>query len=90
MEQHSGLRFAWLNEKQGVEDPQMGAADRLIYLAYNVVWWLPLMLVIIGVWGYRTGALAFVVVTIFRALANLYRNNLLAVEAAQRFPLRSP
>ena len=84
------MRFAWLRKKQRTEEPTMTTAARLIYLGYNVIWWLPVVLVIFGVWSYREGAVGFVVVTVFRALANLYRNNMLPIEAAQRFPLRSP
>ena len=84
------MRFAWLRKKDGTEDPTMSTAARLVYIAYNVVWWLPVVFVIVGVWSYRVGAVGFVVVTVCRALANLYRNNALPIEAAQRFPLRSP
>ena len=84
------MRFAWLRKKQGLEDPKMGTGARLIYIGYNVIWWLPVVLVVLGVWSYGTGAVGFVFVTVFRALANLYRNNVLSIEAARRFPLRSP
>ena len=84
------MRFVWLGKKQGSEVPAMSASERLIYVAYNVIWWLPVGFVVVGVWSYRVGAVAFVVVTVVRALANLYRNNMLSTEAAQRFPLRSP
>ena len=68
----------------------MSTVARLIYVSYNVIWWFPIVLVILGVWSYRAGAVGFVVVTAVRALSNLYRNNFLPVEAAQRFPLRAP
>ena len=68
----------------------MSTGARLIYISYNVIWWLPVVLVVLGVWSYRTGAVVFVVITFLRALVNLYRNNVLSVEAAQRFPLRAP
>ena len=84
------MRFAWLRKKRGTEEPTLRAGARLAYIGYNVVWWLPVLSVILGAWDYRTGAIGFVVVTVFRALANLYRNNILSVEAGQRFPLRSP
>mgnify|MGYP001556068022 CR=1 FL=1 len=84
------MRFAWLRKKQGIDEPTMSAGARLIYIGYNVVWWLPVVLVPFGVWTYREGAVAFVVVTVFRALSNLYRNNIMSMAAAQRFPLRSP
>lgn len=84
------MRFAWLRKKEGIPEPTMGTAARLIYFGYNVIWWFPVVFVILGVWSYRAGAIGFTVVTVVRALANLYRNNMLPVEAAQRFPLRSP
>jgi len=84
------MRFAWLRKQEGSEDPAMTPAARLIYIGYNVIWWLPVVLVILGFWSYRAGAVGFAVVTVVRALANLYRNNMLSVEAARRFPLRSP
>ena len=84
------MRFAWLRKKQGLEDPKLSTGARLIYIGYNVIWWLPVVLVVLGIWSYQAGAIAFVVVTVFRALTLLYRNNVLSIEAAQRFPLRSP
>ena len=84
------MRFAWLRQKQGTELPPMSRTERAIYIGYNVVWWTPVALVVLGTWSYRTGAIGFVIVTILRALTNLYRNNVLPIEAGQRFPLRSP
>lgn len=84
------MRFAWLSKKQELEDPKMSTGARLIYIGYNVIWWLPVVLVVLGVWSYPAGAVGFVVVTVFRALANLYRNNVLSIEAARLFPLRAP
>ena len=85
------MRFAWLRRKEGSgQPPPMRPFGRLLFVAYNVVWWVPLPLVFVGVLSYRAGSLGFLVITILRAVANLYRNNVLSVEAAQRFPLRSP
>lgn len=52
-QQHSGMRFAWLRKKQGLEDSKMGTGARLIYIGHNVIWWLPVVLVVLGVWSYR-------------------------------------
>ncbi|MDJ0791248.1 MAG: hypothetical protein QNJ71_05075 [Acidimicrobiia bacterium] len=68
----------------------MSTGARLIYISYNVIWWMPVALVVIGVWSYREGAIAYLVVTALRALINLYRNNMLTTRAAQSFPLRAP
>lgn len=84
------MRYAWLREPEGLEEPAMSTSARLIYIAYNVIWWLPVVFVALGVWSYQVGAVGFVVVTILRALINLYRNNVLSTEAAQDFPLRAP
>ena len=75
------MRFAWLRQKQGLEDPKMSTSARLTYIGYNVIWWLPVVLVILGVWSYRAAAIGFIALTVFRALANLYRNNVLPIEA---------
>ena len=84
------MRFAWLRKKRGTKEATMTTAARLTYIGYNVVWWSPIVFVLLGIWSYRAGAGGFVVVTVFRTLANRYRNNMLSIEAAQRFPLRSP
>ncbi|MFC1972590.1 hypothetical protein ACFLVE_04220 [Chloroflexota bacterium] len=50
----------------------------------------PMILPFTGVIDYRTGFIAFFVVIIIRAVANLYRNNVLTLEQAVLFPLRIP
>jgi len=85
------MRFAWLREKSGDPAPaQPGAINRLILIAYNVIWWVPIVLGFAKVIDYRTGFVAFLIITIFRAMANGVRNNLLTPEQAETFPLRSP
>ena len=84
------MRYALLRETQGLEDPEMSTGARLVFIGYNVIWWLPLALVLLGVWSYREGAIGFLAITILRALINLYRNNMLSPEAGQRFALRAP
>jgi hypothetical protein len=39
---------------------------------------------------YRAGFVSFFVLIIVRAVANVYRNNFLTLEQAERFPLRVP
>jgi len=91
IEQHAALRFAWLRSKGGSEQaPPLSPAGRLLFVAYNVIWWVPIVLAVVGVLSYRAAFFSFLAITVFRAVANLYRNNVLPVEAAQRFPLRSP
>ena len=83
------MRFAWQGKKQGLEDPKLSIGGRLMLISYNAIWWLPVVLVIFDVWSYQTGAIVFLAITVIRAVVNLYRNNSLSFEAAQRFPLRS-
>jgi hypothetical protein len=40
--------------------------------------------------SYRTGSIAFLFITIVRAIANLVRNNRLSPQEGARFPLRAP
>ena len=85
------MRFAWLRTKAGLQQPPlMSPTDRVILVAYNLVWWVPVVLTVLGVLSYRAGSLGFLVISVFRAAINLYRNNVLPVETAQRLPLRSP
>ena len=85
------MRFAWLRETSKDSVPaQPSALNRLILIAYNVIWWVPLVLGFTKVIDYQTGFVAFLIITIFRAMANVVRNNLLTPEQAETFPLRSP
>jgi hypothetical protein len=85
------MRFAWLR-KNSVNDisVEQSFTNRLIYIAYNVIWWIPIVLPFIKIIDYRTGFIAFFIVTIIRAVANLYRNNVLTPEQAESYPLRAP
>ena len=85
------MRFAWLREKSGDPAPaQPGTTNRLILIIYNVLWWVPIVLGLFKVIDYRTAFIAFLDITIFRAMANFVRNNLLTPEQAESLPLRSP
>jgi hypothetical protein len=55
-----------------------------------VVWWIPILLTVFKAIDYRTGFITFAAITVIRAGANLYRNNILAPEQAEYFPFRSP
>lgn len=65
-------------------------SNRIIFIAYNVVWWLPIVLGLTRIIDYRAAFIALLLITILRAAANLYRNNMLDLEQAETFPLRSP
>ena len=85
------MRFAWLRkDSANTVSVKQSFTNRLIYVAYNVVWWIPVVLALVGTIGYRTGFVAFFIITLIRAAANLYRNNVLEPEQAESFPLRSP
>ena len=87
------MRFAWqrknsgkyLTAKKGFTHPL-----NLIMVAYNIVWWIPIILPFTKIIDYNTGFIAFFVVTVIRLAANLIRNNVLKPEQAVSFPLRSP
>jgi nicotinamide riboside transporter PnuC len=84
------MRFAWQRKNSTSFVPvKQSFTNRLLYIAYNVVWWIPIVLAFTKTIDYRTGFIAFFVVTIIRAGANLLRNNVLKPEQAENFPLRS-
>ena len=85
------MRFAWLRKNAaGPESAELSAANRFALVVYNVVWWLPIVLPITNTIDYGTGFIAFTVITAIRLSANLYRNNVLTLEQAERFPFRTP
>ena len=85
------MRFAWLREKSGKDvQVEQSLTTRLIFIAYNVIWWVPVVLPFTKIIDYRTGFIAFLIITIIRAMANLFRNNVLEGEQAEYFPLRAP
>jgi hypothetical protein len=91
VEQHAAMRFAWLREKSGDPTPaQPSAINRLIVIVYNLIWWVPIVLGFFKMIGYQTAFITFLIITIFRAIANVVRNNVLTLEQAETFPLRSP
>ena len=85
------MRFAWLRKNSAnTVSVEQSFTDRLIYAVYNVAWWIPVLLAVVGTIDYGTAFVAFFVYTLIRAVANLYRNNALTPEQAESFPLRSP
>lgn len=85
------MRFARLrSNNEAGEPPSLASVDRLIFLAYNAIWWVPVVLAILGILSFWVGSVSFVVISVVRALINAYRNNAMSIESAQRFPLRSP
>jgi hypothetical protein len=85
------MRFAWLQKNSANHVPvKESLPGRLIFIVYNVVWWIPMVLVIAKIIDPRAGFLAFFVITLIRAIANLIRNNVLTLEQAEIFPFRAP
>ncbi len=90
VEQHSNMRFAWINKDSADDIPTRERSfRRVIYIAYNLIWWIPIVLAVFKIIDYRTAFIALFVLTAFRAVVNLYRNNVLDPEQAESFPLRS-
>jgi hypothetical protein len=85
------MRFAWLREQSGEHvSVKPSLANRLTFIAYNVIWWIPIVLAFTKIIDYRTAFIAFLVITIIRAIANVIRNNVLTLEQAEIFPFRAP
>ncbi len=85
------MRFAWLRTKRALaQPPEPSPADKVLLAGYNIVWWVPVVLPLLGVISYRAGTLAFLAVTATRAAVNLYRNNVLRPDRGATFALRSP
>ena len=85
------MRFAWLRvNAANHESAKQSATNRLTLAVYNLVWWLPIVLPIAKIIDYGTGFITFTVITVIRLSANLYRNNGLTLEQAERFPFRAP
>ncbi|MFC1846444.1 hypothetical protein ACFLYS_00085 [Chloroflexota bacterium] len=87
------MQLAWQRKKSAGGTPAKRIFTHpfnLIMVAYNVAWWIPIILPFIGAIGYRTGFIAFLIVTVVRLVANLIRNNVLKPEQAESFPLRVP
>ena len=85
------MRFAWQRENSADKDSaKQSSTSRIIYITYNVVYWLPIVLTITNVIDYRTGFITFSLILIIRAAANLYRNNAPMADEGEYFALRSP
>lgn len=85
------MRFAWLSTSQGSEHPRVKTpTERLLLISYNAVWWVPVVLPLLGLMSWRAGTIGFLAVTVIRASINLWRINIMPIEVAQRFPLRLP
>ena len=61
----------------------------LVRMAYNILWWVPMLLTFTRVIDYRAGFIAFFAVTVFRLFINIYVNYALDLEKFDRFPLKA-
>ena len=85
------MRFAWQRKNSPDKvSTKESTTNRIIYIIYNVVYWLPIVLTITHVIDYRTGFITFSLILIIRAIANLYRNNVPKADEGEYFALRSP
>ena len=93
VELHAARRFVWERKKSAdpnaVKLPGIHPLN-LVFVLYNLVYWIPVILTFTGIIGYRFGTIAFFAVILFRAVANLYRNNFLTLEQAEIYPFRIP
>jgi hypothetical protein len=84
------MRFAWINKDSANDVPiEQSSIKRVIYIAYNLIWWIPIVLVVFKIIDYRSAFIALFGLTIIRAIVNLYRNNVLNPVQAEYFPLRA-
>lgn len=93
MEQHTNLRFAWLRKKSGKTIPprlRFSHSMNLVFLAYNLVYWIPMILGFTKVIDYSTAFIWFFAILVIRGIANSIRNNVLIPEKGEKFVLRSP
>lgn len=90
VEQHSNMRFAWINKDSADDIPAKESSIRqFIYIAYNLIWWIPIVLAVFKIIDYWTAFIALLILTAIRAVVNLYRNNVLNSMQAESFPLRA-
>ena len=91
-EGHLAVRFAWQKHKDPASyelvKRRFTHPLNLILVSYNVIWWIPIILPFTRAIDYHTGFIAFFVVTVFRLVANLLRNNVLTLQQAENFPFR--
>jgi len=86
------MRFAWLRKKSGDLVPaklRFNHPLNLVYLAYNFIYWIPIILPFTKAIDYNTGFILFFIVIIIRGIANIVRNNIIKPEQAEAFPLRA-
>ena len=60
VEQHAAARLAWLRQQSADSAPiDASTTNRLIFIAYNVIRWIPIVLAFIKLIDYRVAFFAF-------------------------------
>ena len=67
-----------------------GCAVYPIYAAYNIAYWMPLVLALFNTIDDSTAFSACAVMLAVRTVFHIYRNNFLTAEQAFRMPFRAP
>lgn len=62
----------------------------VIFVAYNIIYWLPMIFVILGNIDLPTAFVSFSIIIAVRTALNFYRMNVLPMEQGKIFPLRAP
>ena len=90
IETHSGKLLEWQMKKSGKKIPtHTTLPGKAVLIIYNLIWWVPIVFPFVDLMDYRTGSFIFFFTTLSRAFINLYRLNVLTIEKAIHFPLRS-
>jgi len=87
------MRFVWQAKKIKTSvstERRFVPLLNLVMIAYNVIWWFPLVFAFTHTISYEFGFWSFFAITIFRLTANWYRSNILDFEDGRYFPLRTP
>ena len=84
------MRFAWIKKNSPDWVPaKRSVLNKTIFVSYNVIYWIPMILPFTGAIEYRTGFIAFFLFIVLRAFINLFRINFMKPEQAEKFPLRA-
>jgi hypothetical protein len=84
------MRFAWLRENSdNYVSVKQGCAFSLIKIAYNAVFFVPIVLTFMKTIEYGPAFIAFTAVIVVRLSANLFLNNVLDPEQAERYPFQA-
>jgi hypothetical protein len=85
------MQLAWQRENSpNTVSVKQSITNRLVYIAYNIIYFVPIVLPFTKVIDYSTGFIMLFIVLIIRAIVNIYRNNVLNLEQAESLPFRSP